>query len=78
MRGHGILVRNADVTALAAATCEILSTRDRGAAMGAREVDYCKAHLRIQKHVADLLSLYTQLQRDHPVNPENPVILSNN
>ena len=76
--GHGILVPNADATALAAATCQILSTRDRGAAMGARGIDYCKAHMGIQKHVDDLLSLYTQLQRDHPVNPENPVILSNN
>jgi glycosyltransferase involved in cell wall biosynthesis len=74
--GHGILVPNTDATALAAATCHILSTPDRGAAMGARGVDYCKAHLGIQKHVDDLLSLYTQLQGSNPVNSENPVILS--
>ena len=76
--GHGTLVPNADAAALAAATCAILSTPDRGAAIGARGIDYCKAHMGIQKHVDDLTSLYTQLQRTHPVNPENPVILSNN
>ena len=76
--GHGILVSNADAAALAAATCHILSTPDRGASLGARGVDYCKAHMGIQKHVDDLISLYTRLQRSHPVNPENPVILSNN
>ena len=76
--GHGILVANADAVALAQATCEILSTPDRGAARGARGIDYCKTHMGIQKHVDDLMSLYTQLQRTHPVNPENPVILSNN
>jgi glycosyltransferase involved in cell wall biosynthesis len=78
--GHGILVPNADAVALAAATCEILSTPDRGAAMGARAVDYCKAHMGIQKHVDDLLSVYNQLlaKSVHPVNPENPVIMSNN
>jgi glycosyltransferase involved in cell wall biosynthesis len=77
--GHGILVPNADAAALAAATCEILSTPDRGAAMGARGVDFCKAHMGIQKHVEDLLSVYNQLlNKSHRVNPENPVILSNN
>ena len=76
--GHGMLVPNADAAALAHAACEILSTPDRGAAVGARGIDYCKAHMGIQKHVDDLMSLYTQLQRPHPVNPENPVILSNN
>jgi glycosyltransferase involved in cell wall biosynthesis len=76
--GHGILVPNTDAAALAAATCQILSTPDRGASLGARGVDYCKAHMGIQKHVDDLMSLYTRLQRSHPVNPENPVILSNN
>jgi len=75
--GHGILVPNFNAAALAAATCQILSAPDRGAAIGARGVDYCKANMGIQKHVDDLLSLYTQLQRAHPVNPENPVILSN-
>jgi glycosyltransferase involved in cell wall biosynthesis len=75
--GHGILVPNADAAALAAATCQILSAPDRGVALGARGVDYCKANMGIQKHVDDLLSLYTQLQQTHPVNPENPVILSN-
>ncbi len=75
--GHGILVPNADAAALAAATCEILSAPDRGVARGARGVDYCKANMNIQKHVDDLLSLYTQLQRSHRVNPENPVVLSN-
>jgi glycosyltransferase involved in cell wall biosynthesis len=73
--GHGILVANADASALADATCEILSLPDRGAALGARGIDYCKTHLGIQKHVDDLMSLYTQL---NPVNPENPVILSTN
>jgi glycosyltransferase involved in cell wall biosynthesis len=73
--GHGLLVPNGDAAALAAATCQILSTPDRGAAMGARGIDYCKAHMGIQKHVDDLLSLYTQL---HPVKSENPVILSTN
>jgi glycosyltransferase involved in cell wall biosynthesis len=73
--GHGILVANADAPALADATCEILSLPDRGAALGARGIDYCKTHLGIQKHVDDLMSLYTQL---NPVNPENPVILSTN
>jgi glycosyltransferase involved in cell wall biosynthesis len=73
--GHGKLVANADAAALARATCEILSTRDRGAALGARGIDYCKTHMGIQKHVDDLMSLYAQL--DH-VNPENPVILSTN
>ena len=76
--GHGKLVPNADAAALAHAVCEILLTPDRGAAMGARGIDYCKAHMGIQKHVDDLLSLYTQLQQARPVNPENPVILSNN
>ncbi|HSE17298.1 MAG TPA: glycosyltransferase [Pyrinomonadaceae bacterium] len=76
--GHGILVPNADAAALAAATWQILSIPDRGAAMGARGIDYCKTHMGIQKHVDDLMSLYTQLKRTHPVNPENPVILSNN
>ena len=76
--GHGKLVPNADATALARATCEILSTPDHGVALGARGIDYCKTNMGIQKHVDDLMSLYTQLQRTHPVNPENPVILSNN
>jgi glycosyltransferase involved in cell wall biosynthesis len=71
--GHGILVPNHDVAALAAATCQILSTPDRGFAMGARGVEYARAHMGIQKHVDDLQSIYSQL---HPVNPENPVILS--
>ena len=75
--GHGILVPNADAAALAQATCEILSTPDRGAALGARGIDYCKTHMGIQKHVDDLMSLYNQLGL-HPLNPENPVILSNN
>jgi len=75
--GHGILVPNADAAALAHATCEILSTPDRGAALGARGIDYCKTHMGIQKHVDDLMSLYDQLTL-HPLNPENPVILSNN
>jgi|SRR5215213_66185 len=75
--GHGILVPNADAAALAAATCQILSAPDRGAALGARGLDYCKANMSIQKHVDDLLSLYTQLQGTHPVSRENPVILSN-
>jgi len=75
--GHGILVPNADAAALAAATCKILSTPDRGAGLGARGIDYCKTHMGIQKHVDDLLSVYNQLAV-HPVNPENPVILSNN
>ena len=77
--GHGILVPNADTAALAAATCRILSTPDRGAALGARGVDYCKAHMGIQKHLDDLLSVYNQLHTKgaQPVNPENPVILSN-
>jgi glycosyltransferase involved in cell wall biosynthesis len=75
---HGILVANADAAALAQATCEILSTPDHGVALGARGIDYCKTHLGIQKHIDDLMSLYTQLQRADPVNPENPVILSNN
>ena len=73
--GHGKLIPNADATALARATCEILSQPDHGAALGARGIDYCKTHMGIQKHVDDLLSLYTQL---NPVNPENPVILSTN
>jgi glycosyltransferase involved in cell wall biosynthesis len=71
--GHGLLVPNTDATALAAATCRILSTSDRGAAMGTRGIDYCKTHLGIQKHVDDLLSIYTQL---HLANSANPVILS--
>jgi glycosyltransferase involved in cell wall biosynthesis len=75
--GHGILVPNADAAALAHATCEILSFPDRGAALGARGINYCKTHMGIQKHVDDLMSLYDQLSL-HPVNPENPVILSNN
>ena len=73
--GHGKLVPNADAAALARATCEILSTPDHGAALGARGIDYCKTHMGIQKHVDDLMSLYTQLNH---VNPENPVILSTN
>jgi glycosyltransferase involved in cell wall biosynthesis len=75
--GHGILVPNADAAALAHATCQILSTPDRSAALGARGIDYCKTHMGIQKHVDDLTSLYYQLG-PHPVNPKNPVILSNN
>jgi len=75
--GHGILVPNADAAALARATCEILSTPDHGAALGARGIDYCKTHMGIQKHVDDLMSLYDQLTL-HPVNPENPVVLPNN
>lgn len=73
--GHGILVPNAEAAALAHAACEILSLPDRGAALGARGIDYCTTHMGIQKHVDDLMSLYTQLT---PVNPENPVILSTN
>jgi len=75
--GHGILVPNADAAALARATCELLSLPDHGAALGARGIDYCKTHMGIQKHVDDLMSLYDQLAL-HPVNPENPVIVSNN
>ncbi len=59
--GHGILVPNADAAALARAACQILSLPDRGAEMGARGVEYCKAHMGIQKHVDDLMSLYAQL-----------------
>ena len=73
--GHGILVPNADALALAHATGEILSLPDRGAALGARGIDYCKTHNGIQKHVDDLMSLYAQL---NPVNTENPVVLSTN
>jgi glycosyltransferase involved in cell wall biosynthesis len=58
--GHGILVPNRDVAALASATCQILSTPDRGAAMGARGIDYCKTHLGIQKHIDDLLAVYNR------------------
>ena len=78
--GHGILVPNRDAAALAAATYRILSTPDRGAVMGARGIEYCKAHMGIQKHVDDLLSVYNHLHKKsaHPVNRENPVILSNN
>ena len=78
--GHGILVPNLDAAALAEATGRILSIPDRGAAMGARGIEYCKAHMGIQKHVDDLLSVYNHLHEKspHPVNRENPVILSNN
>ena len=75
--GHGILVANADAVALGAATCRILSLPDRGAAMGALGIDYCKAHMGIQKHVDDLLSLYNQLH-SKGAHPVNPVILPNN
>jgi glycosyltransferase involved in cell wall biosynthesis len=68
--GHGILVSNADVPALGAATCRILSLPDRGSAMGALGIDYCIAHLGIQKHVDDLLSLYTQLHGKETLNPD--------
>jgi glycosyltransferase involved in cell wall biosynthesis len=78
--GHGLLVANADAAALSAAACRILSLPDRGTAMGALGIDYCKAHIGIQKHVDDLLSLYNQLhgKSAQPVNPENPVVVSNN
>ena len=61
--GHGILVSNTDTAALASATCQILSMPDRGAAMGARGVDYCNTHLGIQKLVDDLMFVYSQLHR---------------
>ena len=78
--GHGILVTNADAAALATTTVQILSTPDRGASMGRRGIDYCNAHLGIQRHVDDLLAVYAQLQKKsaHALNPEDPVILSNN
>ena len=60
--GHGILVKNADAAALAAATCEILSLPNRGSAMGTRAIEYCRTHLGLQNHIDDLLSLYTSLQ----------------
>lgn len=61
--GHGILVPNGDAAALAAATCKILSLPDRGQAMGALGVDYCRSTLGMQKHVDDLLSVYTALHQ---------------
>jgi glycosyltransferase involved in cell wall biosynthesis len=61
--GHGILVANADAGALGEAACRLLSMPNRGAAMGSRGVDYCKANMGIQKHVDDLLVLYSELQR---------------
>ena len=65
--GHGILVPNADAAALAAATCRILSLPDRGAAMGARGVEYCNANMGIQKHVDDLLSVYSHLHEKRTI-----------
>jgi L-malate glycosyltransferase len=66
--GHGILVPNADPTSLADGICRILSLPDRGATMGALGTDYCNAHLGIQTHVDDLLTLYTHLREGDASN----------
>jgi len=65
--GHGILVPNTDAAALAAATCQILSLPDRGAAMGTRGLEYCNANMGIQKHVDDLLSVYSHLHEKRTI-----------
>ncbi|HSS20774.1 MAG TPA: glycosyltransferase [Pyrinomonadaceae bacterium] len=61
--GHGILVPNGDATALALATCKILSLPDRGQAMGALGIAYCNATLGMQKSVDDFLVIYTSLHQ---------------
>jgi glycosyltransferase involved in cell wall biosynthesis len=65
--GHGVLVTNADAAALAAAVCEILSLPDRGSAMGARGLEYCNANMGIQKHVDDLLTVYSYLHEKRTI-----------
>lgn len=74
--GHGILVPNGDAAALAAATRHILSLPDRGRAMGALGVAYCNSTLGMQKHVDDLLSVYTALQQKR-MPEQAPVIPGN-
>jgi len=43
--GHGLLVRNKDANALAGAIAQMLSLPDRGRAIGARGLEYCRRHL---------------------------------
>ena len=59
--GHGVLVKNADAAALAAATSQILSLPDRGSAMAARAIEYSQTHMGIQSHIDELLALYSSL-----------------
>lgn len=69
--GHGVLVSNGDESAFAAAVCEILSLPDRGSSMAAAGVEYCNAHMSIQKHVADLVSVYAYLHEKGSSNRES-------
>lgn len=56
--GHGRLAPNRDAGALAAAAASVLAMSDRGRAMGASGMDYCRAHLDIRRSIDAFTSVY--------------------
>jgi L-malate glycosyltransferase len=66
--GHGLLVPNKDVAALAAAVSRILSMPDRGRQMASGAREYCHQHLDVRKHVRTFTSVYSALREGNKPN----------
>jgi len=60
--GHGILVPNKSVEALAAAVAQILLLPDHGKKMGSRGIEFCQANFDIRQAIKDIIVVYKNLK----------------
>jgi len=68
--GHGILVPNQNVEALAAAAEQILTLPDQGREMGSRGMEYIRVNLDIRNAIADFTTIYQNLKNGLEVRSE--------
>jgi glycosyltransferase involved in cell wall biosynthesis len=60
--GHGILIPNKSVEALAAAVAQILLLPDHGKEMGSRGIEFSQANWDLRQGIADLIVVYKNLK----------------
>jgi glycosyltransferase involved in cell wall biosynthesis len=68
--GHGHLVANRDAAALADGVARILSSPDRGRALGRLGAEYCRRHLDIRQTISEISAAYVELY-EKTVNRES-------
>lgn len=61
--GHGFVVPNRDVAALANATIKILTLPDRGVSLAQAAIDYCRDQMDIQTDIVNFSSTYEELSQ---------------
>jgi len=61
--GHGLLVPNGDGERMGAAVIDVLTSPDRGMALGERGCLYAFRHLGVDRTIADLTRIYEDLAR---------------